>query len=389
MFQSAPPPSTGWIYVHVYLTAALTAYGCESLAGDALHASTCLPYSHFGSALAVDSLCIRDRLLYTDAALLPFGKQLKTQLSVMGMSLRIWTWSAISLTLKPRVEITLIAASRDSLNPPSCLSGFFPLWQLSGRLRAFLRLQNSLLPHQLAHRNGYVFLIVQKSSLMTFLCTYLLQSWITYKFLTRNAVSRKRLPKRENWESEFLCNIQVFYVVFFVNELTNWSLYAGGWFLSKRRRSSYWIEQSRAFPVWIRVIDLPSHLQQEKMYKTISILSERGQHRRAENRSLYPFMSNQLRYFLFIQALAMILFGSYTHNVLKKSVKNKGRKWEYLGVFSAVGDNSPLSMKLLWLERGPVSHWRLGTSRVNVVSTDLLRKKKRVDVSHPSNRNRQ
>lgn len=163
---------------------------------------------------------------------------------------------------------------------------------------------------------------------------------------------------------------------FFVNELTNWSLYAGGWFLSKRRRSSYWIEQSRAFPVWIRVIDLPSHLQQEKMYKTISILSERGQHRRAENRSLYPFMSNQLRYFLFIQALAMILFGSYTHNVLKKSVKNKGRKWEYLGVFSAVGDNSPLSMKLLWLERGPVSHWRLGTSRVNVVSTDLLRKKK-------------
>lgn len=35
--------------------------------------------------------CIRDRLLYTDAALLPFGKQLKTQLSVMGMSLRIWT----------------------------------------------------------------------------------------------------------------------------------------------------------------------------------------------------------------------------------------------------------------------------------------------------------
>lgn len=215
MFQSAPPPSTGWIYVHVYLTAALTAYGCESLAGDALHASTCLPYSHFGSALAVDSLCIRDRLLYTDAALLPFGKQLKTQLSVMGMSLRIWTWSAISLTLKPRVEITLIAASRDSLNPPSCLSGFFPLWQLSGRLRAFLRLQNSLLPHQLAHRNGYVFLIVQKSSLMTFLCTYLLQSWITYKFLTRNAVSRKRLPKREKWESEFLCNIQVFYVVFF------------------------------------------------------------------------------------------------------------------------------------------------------------------------------
>ena len=47
----------------------------------------------------------------------------------------------------------------------------------------------------------------------------------------------------------------------------------------------------------------------------------------------------------------MILFGSSTHKVHKKSVKNKGRKWEYLGVFSAVGDNSPLSMKPLWPER--------------------------------------
>ena len=105
-----------------------------------LHASTCLPYSHFGSELAVDSLRIRDRLLYTDAALLPFGKQLKTQLSVMGMSLRIWTRSAISLTLKPRVEITLIAASRDSLNPPQLSLWVFPSLTTIGQTAGVLKI---------------------------------------------------------------------------------------------------------------------------------------------------------------------------------------------------------------------------------------------------------
>lgn len=44
----------------------------------------------------------------------------------MGMSLGIGLWSPITLTLKPRVGITLIAASRDSLNPSVVsLGGFF------------------------------------------------------------------------------------------------------------------------------------------------------------------------------------------------------------------------------------------------------------------------
>lgn len=49
------------------------------------------------------------------------------QLSVMGMSLRIGMRSPISLTLKPRVRITLIAASHDSLKPPVVCLGFYCL----------------------------------------------------------------------------------------------------------------------------------------------------------------------------------------------------------------------------------------------------------------------
>lgn len=66
-----------------------------------------------------------DRLFFTDAALLAFEKKLKKQLNVMGMSLRIGMQSPISLTLKPRVGITLIASSHDSLNTLLSLSGFF------------------------------------------------------------------------------------------------------------------------------------------------------------------------------------------------------------------------------------------------------------------------
>lgn len=45
----------------------------------------------------------------------------------MGMSLRIGMWSPISLTLKPRIGITLIAASRDFLNPQLSLWSFSSL----------------------------------------------------------------------------------------------------------------------------------------------------------------------------------------------------------------------------------------------------------------------
>lgn len=103
------------------------------------------------------------------------GKKLrkKTELSVMGMSLRIGMWSPISLTLKPRVGITLIAASRDSLNPSVVSLGgfFFFFWQLSGRL---LRLQK----HSARHigwptKNWKAAPILWKSILITFLWTHL------------------------------------------------------------------------------------------------------------------------------------------------------------------------------------------------------------------------
>lgn len=113
--------------------------------------------------------------LLTDGAFLSFWKTLrtkKTQLSVMGMSLRIGMWSPISLTLKPRVGITLIAASRDSLNPSVVsLGGFFFFWQLSGRL---LRLQKNSARHiSWSTKNWKAAPILWKSVLITFLWTHL------------------------------------------------------------------------------------------------------------------------------------------------------------------------------------------------------------------------
>lgn len=110
----------------------------------------------------------------TDGAFLSFGKKLKekkTQLSVMGMSLRIGMWSPISLTLKPRVGITLIAASRDSLNPSVVSLGGFFFWQLSGRL---LRLQKHSARHiSWPTKNWKAVPILWKSILITFLWTHL------------------------------------------------------------------------------------------------------------------------------------------------------------------------------------------------------------------------
>lgn len=134
------------------------------------------------SLLRVWVVCIGDWLFSLMLSYFLLEKSWKKQLSVMGMSLRIGMWSPVSLTLKPRVGITLIAASRDSLNPQLSRWGFFLLWQLSGRLYALLRLWNT--PHQLGHKNGYAVLILQKSILITFLCTYLPQSCIFSKFLT-------------------------------------------------------------------------------------------------------------------------------------------------------------------------------------------------------------
>lgn len=113
--------------VHVYfylLTTALTVYGHESLARMVLHASTCSLYRAL-LTVWVRVVCIHSMFDFCHRWRLPLGKKLKKQLSVMGMSLRIGMWSPSSLTLKPTVRITLIAASRDSLNPQLSLWGVF------------------------------------------------------------------------------------------------------------------------------------------------------------------------------------------------------------------------------------------------------------------------
>lgn len=85
------------------------------------HTSTCwLLFTPYEETLIINSLCGWKLWHGFFFQMLPYfllGIKLKTQLSVVGMSLRIGMRSPVSLTLKPRVGITLIAASHDSLNP--------------------------------------------------------------------------------------------------------------------------------------------------------------------------------------------------------------------------------------------------------------------------------
>ncbi len=134
------------MYFYLLTTAFL---GYESLAGEVWCASLSSKCVSFAQTLTVTSLS--GATFLTDAALLPFGIKLKKQLSVMGMSVRIGLWSPISLTLTPRVGITLIAASRDSLNPQLSLWGFSSLTTIRQTVS-----QNTLLPHQLAHEKWTV-----------------------------------------------------------------------------------------------------------------------------------------------------------------------------------------------------------------------------------------
>lgn len=104
----------------------------------------------------------------------------------MGMSLRIVMQSPISLTLKPRVGITLIAASHDSLNTLLSLSVFPSLTTISETARVQkCRASASIGP---LTQIQYVLQILQQSiSKPFYACSYLLQKWI--KFLTHCKVS--------------------------------------------------------------------------------------------------------------------------------------------------------------------------------------------------------
>lgn len=101
---------------------------------DVLHAPTCSLFTAlcpFSSNMNLNPFFF----ICADAALLPL-REICWKTSLLPWE---WVWglgSPISLTLKPRVEITLIAASHDSLNP-SRLAGFFffssllPCWKYS------------------------------------------------------------------------------------------------------------------------------------------------------------------------------------------------------------------------------------------------------------------
>ncbi len=119
----------------------------------------------------------------------------------MGMSLRIGMWSPISLTLEPRVGITLIAASHDSLNPQLSLWVFFffdnyqadykRYWDYKilsstsiGPLKRICSSDSSEI-----HFN-YLFMYISVTELDV------------YKFLTHCALSWK--CQKGIWESEFL-----------------------------------------------------------------------------------------------------------------------------------------------------------------------------------------
>lgn len=108
-------------------------------------------YVHFAQDFTVVSnnlweVWVYDRVFFQLLPHFLLRKKSWKQLSVMGMSLRIGMRSPISLTLKPRVGITLIAASHDSLKPQLSVWVFI-LWQLSDRLRKLLGIQNILLLH--------------------------------------------------------------------------------------------------------------------------------------------------------------------------------------------------------------------------------------------------
>lgn len=167
--------------VHVYfylLTTALTVYGHESLARMVLHASTCSLYSAL-LTVWVRVVCIYSMFDFCHRWRLPLGKKLKKQLSVMGMSLRIGMWSPSSLTLKPTVRITLIAASRDSLNPQLSLWGFFFSSPFSDNYQADCKCywDYKTLCHHInwPTKTEMWFWFFKKSILITFLCTHLLQ----------------------------------------------------------------------------------------------------------------------------------------------------------------------------------------------------------------------